>query len=48
MSYARSSKFFGISKTTILKWEKKLVPKVGSNKPATKINMEALKEDVRE
>lgn len=46
MSYERASKFFGISKTTILKWNKNLIPKVGRNKAATKIDMEALKEDI--
>ena len=47
MSYERASKFFGISKTTILKWSKNIIPRVGRNKAATKIDMEALKIDVK-
>lgn len=48
MSYEVSSKFFGISKTSILKWSKNVIPKLGRNKPATKIDMEALRKDVKE
>lgn len=47
MSYEEASKFFGISKTTILKWNKHIIPKVSRNKAATKIDMEALKEDIK-
>ncbi|MGX6960422.1 MAG: IS630 transposase-related protein, partial [Rickettsia endosymbiont of Pentastiridius leporinus] len=47
MSYEEASKFFGISKTTILKWKRNPEPKSRRNKPATKIDMELLKEDIR-
>jgi transposase len=38
--------YFGISPTTVMSWIKKLHPKRKRNKPATKIDMEALKTDV--
>ena len=47
MSYEKASKFFGISKTSILKWKKNVLPKRGRNKPATRIDMEALKIDIK-
>lgn len=47
LSYEGASKFFGISKTTILKWKKNLIPKDGRNKAATKIDKELLKEDIK-
>mgnify|MGYP003555070318 FL=1 len=38
---------FGISKQTVYNWTKQLIPCKTRNKPATKINMQALAEDVR-
>jgi transposase len=37
---------FGLSKTTVFKWSKRLEPQKTRNKPATKIDMEALKRDI--
>jgi len=48
LSILKTAKLFGISPTTIVKWSKNLLPKVGRNKPATSIDMQALVKDVRE
>ena len=37
---------FGISKRVIYNWQKRIEPLLKRNKPATKINMEALKKDI--
>ena len=42
------AKRFGISPTTVFKWTKRLEAKKAREKPAVKIDMEALKEDVKE
>lgn len=47
MSYAEASEFFGLSKTTLLNWRKKLIPAKGRKKPATKIDMKSLALDVK-
>jgi transposase len=47
MSYAEASEFFGLSKTTLLNWRKKLIPAKGRKKPATKIDMDELALDVK-
>jgi hypothetical protein len=39
---------FGISVRTLLRWKKQLAPKLTRNKPATKIDMEALKKHVED
>lgn len=46
LSFVEVAKRFSLSKTTVFKWSKKLEPQKKRNKPATKINMEALKEDI--
>ena len=46
MSYSEASNFFGLSKTTLLKWKKRLEPLNSRNKPSTKIDMEALSKDI--
>ena len=46
MSYEECSKFFGLSKTTILKWKKNPIAKSKRNKSATKIDMVKLASDV--
>ncbi len=38
---------FGISKQTVYNWTKRLIPCETRNKPATKIDMQALAEDVK-
>ena len=46
LSFVEVAKRFSLSKTTVFKWSKKLEPQKKRNKPATKIDMEALKEDI--
>jgi transposase len=41
-----TSKRFGIGINSVVRWSKKLEPQRTRNKPATKINMEALKRDI--
>jgi hypothetical protein len=47
LSMAKVSKRFGISLASVMRWSKTLDAKVKRNKPATKIDMEALKHDVK-
>lgn len=46
LSYEATAERFKIGKTTLVRWHTKLEPQLKRNKPATKINMEALKQDV--
>ena len=46
LSISKTAKRFGIGTTTVVNWLKNIVPKKGRNKPATKINMQRLWEDV--
>ena len=46
LSYEATAERFKIGKTTLVRWHMKLEPQLKRNKPATKINMEALKQDV--
>ena len=46
LSFAEIADRFNLSKTTVFKWRKNLEPKKRRNKPATKIDMEALKKDI--
>ena len=48
LTYDEAAKRFQIGKTTLARWHKKLEPQLTRNKPATKINMEALKQDLIE
>jgi transposase len=48
LSAAAVSKRFGISVRTVLRWKKRLEPKLTRNKPATKIDMDALKKHVED
>lgn len=47
LSYKATAARFDIGTTTLVRWKKQLEPKRNRNKPATKINMGALKEDVK-
>lgn len=47
LSMEQAAQRFGISKQTVYNWTKQLIPCKTRNKPATKINMQALAEDVR-
>ena len=46
LSLASVSKKFSLSKNTVFLWTKNLFPKTNRDKPATKIDMEALKSDI--
>ena len=46
LTYDETAKRFQIGKTTLVRWHTKLEPQLKRNKPATKINMEALTQDV--
>lgn len=46
LSFTKVAKRFGISKQTVYKWTKRLEPKKTRNKPATKIDMAALRQDI--
>lgn len=46
LTYAEAAERFAVAKNSILLWSKDIEPKKSRNKPATKIDMEALKRDV--
>ena len=46
LSIRAASRRFAVSSRSIVSWLKRLDPKVTRNKPATKVDMEALKTDV--
>ena len=47
LSYTATSKRFGVSVNSILLWTKRIEAKRSRHKPATKINSEVLKEDIK-
>lgn len=47
LTFAATSKRFNIGMTTLFAWQKRIEPKTKRNKPATKIDMSALKRDVQ-
>jgi len=48
LSMAEVSKRFGVGLASVMRWSKTLESKLTRNKPATKIDMEALKRDVEQ
>ena len=46
LSFEEIAKRFGVGKSTVFRWSKQIEAQRTRNKPATKINMEALKQDV--
>ena len=48
LTYEETRKRFGVGMRTLFNWSKKIEPKKGRDKVATKIDMEALKKDVEE
>ncbi|MGI4776398.1 MAG: IS630 transposase-related protein, partial [Janthinobacterium lividum] len=48
LSILRTSELFKISPTSLMKWSKNILPKVERIKPATKIDMGALINDIKE
>ncbi len=47
LSYAETSERFKIGLRTLMRWAQRIEPKITRNKPAVKIKMEALEEDIR-
>ena len=48
LTFAQTSKRFGVGMRTLFSWQKRIEPKTTRNKPATKIDMKALRKDVRQ
>jgi len=48
LSFAEVSKRFKVGIASLVRWSKKIEPTIKRNKPATKINMEALKRDIEQ
>ena len=46
LSFIDTAKRFNIGVTTLVRWSKRLTPLTKRTKPATKINMDALKKDI--
>ena len=46
LSIRQIGKRFGISFNSVMNWKKHLFPKLKRNKPATKIDMEGLRQDI--
>ena len=46
LTFEQTSIRFAISTRTLLRWNKRIKPKTTRNKPATKVDMDALKRDV--
>ena len=46
LTYEETSKLFGVTMRTLFRWKQNPVAKKTRNKPATKIDMEALRKDV--
>jgi len=46
LSYEETAKRFGIGQASLIRWVKKIEPQTTRNKPATKIDMDALAQDV--
>lgn len=47
LSFALTAERFKLGKNTLFLWSKDIEPKSKRNKPATKIDMEALREDIK-
>lgn len=48
LTFAETSKRFGIGMRTLFAWQQRMEPKTTRNKPATKIDMKALRNDVQQ
>lgn len=46
LSFSQVAQRFGIARDTVFRWSKNIASKTKRSKPATKINMEALKRDI--
>jgi len=47
LTFAQTSKRFGIGMRTLFAWQKRMEPKTTRNRQATKIDMQVLRNDVR-
>lgn len=47
LTFSKTSKRFHIDMRTLFRWQRRLEPKTTRNKPATKIDMQRLREDVQ-
>lgn len=47
LTFSETSKRFHVSMNTLFRWQRRLEPKTKRNKPATKIDMDALRKDVQ-
>lgn len=48
LTYEETAKRFGIGKTTLVRWHQRLTPLMNRNKPATKVDMNILKQDIKD
>ena len=48
LTFAATSKRFHVPMNTLFRWQRRLEPKTTRNKPAVKIDMEALGKDVKQ
>ena len=48
LSFEATAKRFGVGKASVVRWSKRIEAQPTRNKPATKINREALKQDVEQ
>lgn len=48
LTFEKTSKRFGIGIRTLFRWQKEIEPKLKRNKPATKVDMEKLKNDIKD
>jgi transposase len=47
LTFEATAERFGIGIRTLFRWQNKIEPQTNRNKPATKINMDLLKDDVK-
>lgn len=47
LTFSETSKRFHVPMNTLFRWQRRLEPKTTRNKPATKIDMEALRTDMK-
>jgi transposase len=47
LTFEQTAEQFGVGMRTLFRWQNRIEPKMTRNKPATKIDMEKLAEDVR-
>ncbi|GFN47182.1 transposase [Candidatus Regiella insecticola] len=46
LTYAKTASLFGVGMASLMRWNRRITPCTTHNKPATKIDMEALAQDV--